>query len=193
MNSKNVYTILHSQFNYHTLLVTPFKWGNLFVFILGIVLPAPASAELTGSIWRKRNLIPSSHYTSATSDFMRRKEMGHQERIFYKVQLGLKKNSKSLGLESRHQGIEKILGTKKPGGGGRVRNRNPAPGRSRAREQPPPPAPENTGEDEDDPDDTQEDDYQHVSSGSETSLDESDLEVICQTNLSCQHYTGGGG
>ena len=163
------------------------------LFILGIVLPAPASAELTGSIWRKRNLIPSSHYTSATSDFMRRKEMGHQERIFYKVQLGLKKTSKSLGLESRHQGIEKILGTKKPGGrGGRVRNRNPAPGRSRAREQPPPPAPENTGEDEDDPDDTQEDDYQNDSSGSETSLDESDLEVICQICPIGTQQLGGG-
>ncbi|XP_023331466.1 bromodomain and WD repeat-containing protein 3 isoform X10 [Eurytemora carolleeae] len=159
----------------------------------GIVLPAPSSAELTGSIWRKRNLIPSSHYTSATSDFMRRKEMGHQERIFYKVQLGLKKTSKSLGLESRHQGIEKILGTKKPGGrGGRVRNRNPAPGRSRAREQPPPPAPENTGEDEDDPDDTQEDDYQHDSSGSETSLDESDLESGDSSSSSSTEYSDWG-
>ena len=114
---------------------------------------------------------------------MRRKELGHQERIYYKVELGMKKTgNKNMELESRHQGIEKILGNRRVGGGGRgggrVRNRNPAPGRARTRE-PPPPLPENTGEDqdEDEPEDTQEEDYQHNTSGSETSLDESDLEV----------------
>ena len=59
-------------------------------------------------------------YTSAKSDRATQKDTGIQERIYYKLELAKKRN-RVVQIESRHQGIERIIGSRRSGRGGRTR------------------------------------------------------------------------
>ena len=158
-----------------------------------VVIAAPASRELTRSIWRKRDLVSPNLFSWYRSDFKRRKEFGHQERIYYKVELG-KKRSKEARIEHRHQGIEQIIGRRR-GGGGRARgtnrtNRRPTQVSRRVVE----PVQEEESTQEDGADDDEDDvEFHHsASGGNETSLDESDLESGDSSSGSSSEYSDWG-
>merc|ERR1719319_9885 len=61
------------------------------------VFPPPASSQLVGSIWRRRELVPPSRFRGANDDHSKRRESGIQERSLYKLESSKKRHASSQG------------------------------------------------------------------------------------------------
>jgi len=167
----------------------------------GVVIAAPASRMLARSIWRKRDLVSPNLFSWHRSDHKIRRELGHQERIYYKIELGKKKH-KEARIEHRHQGIEQIIGRRRGGGtrGGRQTNRSnrrPTQVSRRARQAAAATEEEEGGgstqpDSEDEQQEEEDVEFQNTETVSETSLSESDLESDDSSSGSSTEYSDWG-
>ena len=159
--------------------------------------PAPASRQLTGSVWRKRQLIRQELFKSQNLDHSRRKVKGSDEKKFYQTekQKGCDLSGTGQSPVGFHEGFQvKTVTTvtgrnrgnnRSRGGQARVRSaptaRAPAPARAPARE-----------EEEDSSEDDEEDQDFNEDSVTDSSLTESDLEEPSDNSDNSTEYSDWG-
>eukprot|EP00092_Neocalanus_flemingeri_P004293 GFUD01004614.1.p1 GENE.GFUD01004614.1~~GFUD01004614.1.p1 ORF type:complete len:2283 (-),score=565.95 GFUD01004614.1:61-6909(-) len=156
-----------------------------------IVMPAPASQQLVGSVWRRRNLIKPGKYKSPVLDVGNRKARGVEEKKFFRSEDKKKHTSGHSGtLNGHHEGIVERLNNAKRGKGGKARGG----GRTRASAATAPrPASGGAGADVESPDDDDDADrdFNH-SSVTDSSLSESDMEGPSGTSSDSTEYSDWG-
>jgi len=153
-----------------------------------IVMPAPASQQLVGSVWRRRNLVKPGKYKTPVLDVANRKAKGVEEKKFYRSESNkVRHTSGHSGTPSgHHEGIERLT-TAGRGKGGRARGG----GRTRATAGTAP-RPASGAAEVDSPDDDDADhDFNH-SSVTDSSLSESDMEGPSGTSSDSTEYSDWG-
>jgi len=156
-----------------------------------IVMPAPASQQLFGSVWRRRNLVKPEQFKTPTLDLVRRKAHGIEEKKFFRSESKKVRHSSGHAgaTNGHHEGLERLTNATR-GKGGRAKGG----GRTRAAVAATATRPASGGAEvaaEQSSDDDADHDFNH-SSVTDSSLSESDLEAPSGTSSDSTEYSDWG-